>query len=219
MEPICPPEDPWTWGGLGDPWLSPPSSGPLWSTLTSSPVMLPPRLSPDSPTLAVPSVWSAPYSQPHGLFPLSGAPPTHNPVACFLTLFKALFQYHPSGTQCWTTQCETAPAPSFSVPSSCFIVLVNTYHPIRLYLLVSRLAVLRQWPSPGWNLHKAAVFHFVSHLSKPPWRMLGRNDKISGLCFKGFYRTKSTLLCLREPGNSRDKWSNAKCVFEFLLLS
>ena len=85
----------------------------------------------------------------HLRFPLSGAPPTRNPVACFLTLFKALFQYHPSGTQCWTTQCETAPAPSFSVPSSCFIVLVNTYHPIRLYLLVSRLAVLRQWPSPG----------------------------------------------------------------------
>ena len=68
MEPICPPEDPWTWGGLGDPWLSPPSSGP-GSTRTSSPVMLPPRLSPDSPTLAVPSVWSAPYSQPRGLFP------------------------------------------------------------------------------------------------------------------------------------------------------
>lgn len=55
-------------GGLGDPWLSPPSSGP-GSTLTSSPVMLPPRLSPDSPTLAVPSVWSTPYIQPHGLFP------------------------------------------------------------------------------------------------------------------------------------------------------
>ena len=55
-------------GGLGDPWLSPPSSGP-GSTLISSPVTLPPRLSPDSPTLAVPSVWSAPYSQPRGLFP------------------------------------------------------------------------------------------------------------------------------------------------------
>ena len=126
----------------------------------------------------------------HLLFPLSGVPPTRNHVACFLTLFKALFQYHPSGTQCWTTQCKTARAPSFSAPLSCFIVLVNTYHLIRLYLLVSRLAVLRQWPSPGWNLRKAAVFHFVSHLSKPPWRMLGRNDKISGLCFKGFYRTK-----------------------------
>ena len=54
--------------GLGDPWLSPRSSGP-GSTLTSSPVTLSPRLSPDSPTLAVPSVWSAPYIQPHGLFP------------------------------------------------------------------------------------------------------------------------------------------------------
>lgn len=54
--------------GFADPWLSPPSSGP-GSTLTSSPVTLPPRLSPDSPTLAVPSVWSAPYIQPRGLFP------------------------------------------------------------------------------------------------------------------------------------------------------
>lgn len=125
----------------------------------------------------------------HLLFPLSGGPPTRNHVARFLTLFKALFQYHPSGKQCWTTQCKTVPAPPFSVPSSCFI-LVNTYHLIHFYLLVSRLAVHRQWPSPGWNLHKAAVLHFVSHLSKPPRRMLGRNDKISGVCFKGFYRTK-----------------------------
>lgn len=37
--------------------------------LVSSPVTLPPRLSPDSPTLAVPSVWRAPYSQPRGPFP------------------------------------------------------------------------------------------------------------------------------------------------------
>lgn len=134
----------------------------------------------------------------HMLFPLSGAPSPQ--PSFFLTSFKAPSQYHPSGKQSSTTQCNTAPVPSFSVPSSCFVVLVNTYHLIYLYLLVSWLAVHPQLPTPEWKLHKAVIFHFVSDLSEPPQGMLGWNDKMSGICFKGFYRTKSMLLCPREPG-------------------
>lgn len=169
MEPICPPEEPG--GGLGDPWLSPPSPGPSsglitrhaapttisWLTNTCCSLCL------EGPLLATTWPVSSPCSR------------------LFSSITHQESNAGPPSVKLYLPHHSLFPHPAL------FLLTLTTWY---VFIYVSRLAVHHQWPSPGWNLHKAAVLHFVSHLSKPPRRMLGRNDKISGVCFKGFYRTK-----------------------------